>query len=288
MDLKRSIYTTTVTAGRVSGYRKFRGLPDRAGSLRVLMYHKVTHSQPNTIAVHPDSFAAQQAFLAEHYCIVGLDDVIAAIDGSRMLPRRAVLLTFDDGYLDNITNAYPVLRRHGHRAVMFVCAHVMDGQSLPHDAHLPTANPTTSWDHLRATVDVFDVASHALTHRTLSSLDDDDVRREILESKDVIETNLGRRVRAFAYPKGSAGDYGERETSLVRAAGYEVAFCTTAGANLEPFNRYEIRRHNVEDFGMRYFEALLDGSAELLMFKDTRLGYRAKRLAKRLLPARAV
>jgi hypothetical protein len=81
---------------------------------------------------------------------------------------------------------------------------------------------------------------------------------------------------------GSIGDFDLRLEGVVRAAGYEVAFTTLPGVNRSGFEPMRIRRHNVEDYGLDYFKALLDGSAELLALKDTRVGYRVKRTVNQL------
>ena len=108
-----------------------------------------------------------------------------------------------------------------------------------------------------------------------------EVEHELIESKRLIERRVGRPVTAFSYPKGSIGDFSLETEHLVRSAGYQLAFTTLPGINRPPLHRYRIKRHNVEDFGMDYFQALLDGSAALLRLKDTRAGYWVKRLANR-------
>jgi peptidoglycan/xylan/chitin deacetylase (PgdA/CDA1 family) len=143
-------------------------------------------------------------------------------------------------------------------------------------------NPTLSWTELRALRGVFEIGSHACSHRPLSRIPPDAARREILESKQKLEEQLGCPVYAFSYPKGSVGDFNPRLEQAVRAAGYELAFTTIPAINRAGANPLRIARHNVEDYGIPYFSALLDGSAELLRLKDTRVGYRAKLTINRL------
>jgi peptidoglycan/xylan/chitin deacetylase (PgdA/CDA1 family) len=112
------------------------GLVARAASMRrsgwgppgllVVLYHRVaTRSQigaldPDLIDATPDEFDEQMAYLRRHYRPVGLEEVLEAHRAGRDLPSGSVLVTFDDGYLDNFENAFPVLRRHDMRAVFFV------------------------------------------------------------------------------------------------------------------------------------------------------------------------
>jgi peptidoglycan/xylan/chitin deacetylase (PgdA/CDA1 family) len=90
----------------------------------VLVYHRVAdpgglYGDPHVLSATPTAFDAQIRFLARHYAPVSADQVIAAFRGAA-LPRRAVLVTFDDGYRDFLTEAWPVLRRYGVPAVLFV------------------------------------------------------------------------------------------------------------------------------------------------------------------------
>lgn len=114
------------------------------GTLRVLVYHRIAVpdglcGDPHIVSATPAAFDAQMRFLARHYTPVSANQVIAALDGAT-LPRRAVLVTFDDGYRDFLTEVWPVLRRHGVPAVLFI----------------PTAFPGTGrsfwWDELHGMV----------------------------------------------------------------------------------------------------------------------------------------
>lgn len=249
------------------------------------MYHKVTDVTPNTIAVNPSSFRDQQAFLKARYNVVGLDRLVQHLDEGVPLPPRAVLLTFDDGYLNNLEVAYPILQEFGHPAVLFPALNFLDRQTLPHDRHLPWPEPTLNWDELRRMKDVFTIGSHACSHRPLTGMPIDEATEEIKRSKDVLEQRLQAPVIAFSYPKGSIGDFNEQLQAVIQEAGYLFAFTTLPGTNTPPLNRFRVRRHNVEDFGPRFFASLLDGSGDLLALKDTRLGYAAKARARKLLRA---
>jgi colanic acid/amylovoran biosynthesis glycosyltransferase len=98
----------------------------RTSCLRVLAYHRILPDTtepppaPTLVSATPGVFERQMALLARRYCVVSLDDVLSAQRGLRPLPPRAVLLTFDDGYRDFGDIAWPVLRRHGFPAAVFV------------------------------------------------------------------------------------------------------------------------------------------------------------------------
>lgn len=97
------------------------------GILRVLTYHRVVDSNrdplqghPGIISATPDAFAEQIRLLARYYAPISITDLQASLNGARALPRRAVLVTFDDGYRDFLTHAWPVLKEHGVPVVLFV------------------------------------------------------------------------------------------------------------------------------------------------------------------------
>jgi peptidoglycan/xylan/chitin deacetylase (PgdA/CDA1 family) len=279
--VKRLVWTKGASLNRRLAGSARRRLPDRANSLRVLMYHKVNDAPANPLSVSTRSFREQQAFLAERYRVVALDDVMTSLEGTRPLPPRAVLLTFDDGYRDNLTNAYPVLKEFGHRAVLFAPTDFIDTKRpLPHDEPLTCPNPTLSWADLKTMQDVFEIGSHGCSHRSLPRLPAGEAASEIRRSKQILEERLGGAIRAFAYVKG---DWNEALEDTVRACGHQVAFITVPRTNLAPMNPFRIERYNVEDYGMDYFSELLDGSADFLAIKDTDIGHRIKDLVNGLL-----
>ncbi len=104
------------------------------GRLRILTYHRVAEPddepdlEPGLISSTPDAFRAEMSLLAERYSPVSLDEVIAAQQSGGQLPRRAVLVTFDDGYRDFASNAWPVMKELGIPAVLFVPTAFPDGQ----------------------------------------------------------------------------------------------------------------------------------------------------------------
>ena len=142
------------------------------------------------------------------YTVVDLQAVLAHYVDGIPLPPKAVLITFDDGYHDNLANAAEVLKRYGYPAVLFVpIGYLDDRQPLPHEERLAAQgilNRTIDWEEMadleRAGIRI---ESHGISHRPLADLELDEAAREIALSKLRLEERLDRPVRAFSYVKGS-------------------------------------------------------------------------------------
>lgn len=277
--LKNSVYRAI--GETANGIRAVNG---DGRSLRVLMYHKVNDLPNNRMSMPVSHFDEQMDELGElGYTVVDLDAVLDHYVGRKPLPEGAVLITFDDGYRDNLENAAPVLKKYGYPAVQFVpIAYVGDSQPLPHEKYLSAHgvfNPTVDWDEIRELErHGVRIESHGISHRPLAELEIDEAAREIAISKLKLEEQLGRRVRAFSYVKGSEADYKPVHPSLVRQAGYDLAFTAVSGANSPGSDPLQLRRYNVEPYSHRTFELVLAGACDLIAVKDTVTGTHARRL----------
>jgi peptidoglycan/xylan/chitin deacetylase (PgdA/CDA1 family) len=277
--LKNGVYRTlgeaTAGTGVVNG--------DDGRTLRVLMYHKVNDQPENSVTVPVSLFDEQMAQLRElGYVPVSIDDVHAYYLEGAPLPSRAVLISFDDGYRDNLENAVPILQRYGYPAVVFVPIGYLDGsRPLPHDEHLASSgilNRTLDWSDLVALEAAgVRVESHGIGHRPLADLEVDEATREITLSKLRLEEALGRPVKAFAYVKGSEAHYRLVHLSLLKQAGYELAFTSISGANGPDTDPLQLHRYNVEPYPPRTFELVLAGACDLIGVKDTVAGTHARR-----------
>jgi peptidoglycan/xylan/chitin deacetylase (PgdA/CDA1 family) len=122
------------------------------------------------------------------------------------------------------------------------------------------------------------VESHGISHRPLAEVSLDEAVREIAVSKLKLEERLGRPVRSYAYVKGSEADYHPVHESILKQAGYEIAFTSTSRANGPSTNPFRLGRYNVEPYPARTFELVLAGACDLIALKDTVAGTHARRL----------
>lgn len=287
--LKNGVYRGVGAAGRLRrAATGWAGLDDEEAPLRILVYHKVSPRDPNPPNVPPGLFRQHMERLRAHCTPISLDDYLAARAGVRALPPRPAMVTFDDGYRDNLTEAAPILRALGIPAVIFLPTGFLGtGRALPHDEHLRADgidNPVLTWEEARALPDLgVEVGSHGESHRMFSRLPLVEARREILGSRRLLEERLGRPVRAFAYVKGGRDSYTPEVVRAVEEAGYQVAFTGITGPASPRDPRFEVPRYNVEPLPAATFERLLLGDCDLMAWKDSQAGIAAKRWLNRAL-----
>ena len=277
--LKNSVYRTigeTAVAIGANG--------NGSRSLRVLMYHKVNDLPGNPLTMPVSLFDEQMDQLRElGYTVVDLDAVLAHYADGEPLPTGAVLITFDDGYYDNLENAARVLSKYGYPAVLFVpIGYLGDRLPLPHEERLAAQgilNRTIDWEEIAELErNGVRIESHGISHRPLAGREVDEAAPGIALSKFRLEERLGRPVRAFSYVKGSEAHYKPVHLSLVRQAGYDVAFTAVSGANSPTTDPLQLRRYNIEPYSPRTFELVLAGACDLIAVKDTVTGTRARRV----------
>jgi peptidoglycan/xylan/chitin deacetylase (PgdA/CDA1 family) len=186
-----------------------------------LCYHAVDGTAAHRLAIAPPALERQVAsVLRRGYRGGTAADVLG---GSRVLH-----VTFDDAY-GSVRRALPILERLGVPVTVFACTSFAgDGRPLaiPELASAVAAEPevfrTMRWDDLRELVERgVEVGSHTCTHPHLPDLDDADLRRELVESREQLEDELGRPCRYVAYPFGEAD---ARVAAAAAAAGYDAAF----------------------------------------------------------------
>ncbi len=204
----------------------------------VLMYHYVDYTESDSsLFVSPESFKRQLDFIEKRgYRVLTLDEFIEYLKGKkRVNTRNLVLITFDDGRWDNYSNAYPPLKARGFSALFFVPSGLIGEQEV--------INSSQILEMAEAGM-VF--GSHSLTHAYLPSLEYQQLRTEVIESREALSELLNQEIKSIAYP---IGGFNEDTLDLVREAGYEVAFTTNRGfykdwRNDQP---YAVRRVKVKD-----------------------------------------
>ena len=223
--------------------------PDVTDRLPILRYTQVAENGTAARArwrVTPRQFELQLRYLRDAgFHSVSLAAWRAAMAHRRPLPGRAVLITFDDGYIDFASEAWPLLRQYGFSALVFVVSERVGGKN-DWDPSAAAGDALMDWNALRRLQsEGLEVGSHSATHPRLSSLPVADVVREAATSKTAIERELDRPVSAFAYP---FGDHDAAIQHLVGACGYDQGFtCFPSGR--ASLNGRLLNQPRIEVFG---------------------------------------
>ena len=195
-------YLTTAFFGPLARRRNIRS-GDIAVS--ILMYHSVSNDVETDIHPYfwintsPEMFAEQMRFLKENdFRIISLSKAVELLYGYRKKDSniKYVVITFDDGFRDFYLNAFPILRKYGFTATVFLPTNFIDNhsQKMHGKDHL-------SWDEvIELHNQGISFGSHTVSHPQLKFVDRDGVRCEIEQSKETIECRLGGPIEAFSYP----------------------------------------------------------------------------------------
>jgi len=193
-------------------------------SIPVLMYHQIEQvsrsSDPLGLCVSKNSFEMQMRYLAERgFKSISIEEFLNSKNRDRRHQGNAFILTFDDGYLDNYSNAFPVLVRYGFRATIFLVSDYV-GKTVSWGTRKGVQ--LMSWDHAKEMSDYgISFQSHTCSHADLTTLDENRILHELRDSKDKIENVLNQPVCHLAYPFGR---YNRKVIELVRATKYVSAY----------------------------------------------------------------
>ena len=234
----------------------------------VLNYHQVEEKNGNPLTLWPDQFEAQMAYLAdEGYTTITIDEMMDALENGTSLPEKPVIITFDDGYADNYEYAYPILKKYGFKATIF----------LIYDFTNAYPNYLT-WEQIDEMKQsgLIRFESHTMTHANLAELDSaDELRHEIADSHDLLSEKIGYDMHYIAYPGGRVNPEIEE---ITRAAGYRGGFTVHYGLSTPTEGRYQMDRipifganmHTLTRFKLRLAFAPL-----IAPFEDLRLTLRS-------------
>ena len=215
--------------------------------LPILMYHKVDVVPRGARYVEnyvfPDQFDAQLAALSLWgYTPITLEDWLDFRAGRRQAPRRPIALTFDDGYRSNHDIAWPLLRRHGATATVFLVADFLGGTNRwdAHELQEPLLGPA---EIAAMQAGGIHFGSHTCTHRSLPHLPLAEALDELTRSRATLEELLGRPVIALAYPYNN---HNSAVRALARRAGYAAAVLGRGRVNARWTNPWALRRIRVD------------------------------------------
>jgi len=197
---------------------------------RILMYHSIndeTGTNPPDLVVTPENFRTHLAYLQKRgYQFLTMSEVISGDYDSA--PR--VALTFDDGFQDNYTQMFPILKEFGAKATIYLCPDMPKIDKLTREQIL----------EMQASGSI-EFGAHTMTHINLSQISDESAIYEITESKKYVEKLTGRECPSFAYPFGRLND---RVAQSVEKAGFLSAVVVKKGIEAIG-DKYRIKRLSI-------------------------------------------
>jgi peptidoglycan/xylan/chitin deacetylase (PgdA/CDA1 family) len=240
--------------------------PSRKLRIPILMYHSISDSDESSIhpyyrtSTSPAVFAQHMKFLHDNnYQVVGPSEAVALMGASELGGAQPVVITFDDGFENFYTQAFPILNQYGFGAIMYLpTAHIGPVQQQFN------GKQCMSWSQVRELRAAgIEFGSHTVTHPQLKFLDDAAVEDEVRTSKEVIEQELGCTVTSFAYPYAfpeTDRAFTHRLASTLEGAGYENGVSTIIGTADRNGDRYFMKRLPVNACDdIRLFRAKLEG-----------------------------
>lgn len=196
----------------------------------ILMYHHVGDSaDQSSTNLSTEAFRRQMHFLRLYrYRVIGLKEFLIQIRSGRRVPMNTVVITFDDGYLDNIKNAFPILKELNFPATVFMITRNINEPGWLSEEDLRILDDSA-----------VSTGSHTVNHAFLPQLDEKVALFELRESKKRLEKILGHPVLLFSYP---AGGVTRQIKELVEKEGYEGAVTTNYGRKThDPFVLHRIK-----------------------------------------------
>lgn len=199
----------------------------------VLYYHSVLPDSEvttrNEVTISPENLKTQLQLVKDlGYTTLTMSELNDYIINNKEIPKKSILITFDDGYADNYVHAFPILKELDMKATIFVISSGID------DGYYMSS------DQLKDMVNYgIDIESHTVNHVHLDTLSYEEQLKELKDSKATIEKVTNKEVLSIAFP---FGDYNEDTLKAVTEAGYSIAFTTNRGLANRTDNKIALDR----------------------------------------------
>ena len=228
-------------------------LPGGYQVVPVLCYHRFAERCDASLCTPTDLFERQMDYLEKNaYRVISMAEFLEFLSYRRSIPRKAVVITMDDGYSSAYEIAFPILKRHGFTATLFV-----------YTDFVGTSRSALTWDQLRAMKSGgFEIGSHSLSHCDLTKKKEgesdeaylDRVRKELLLSKKILDDKLAQNTIYLAFPYG---EFNQRLVALCHETGYRLGFSVKQGGNAFFAHPLSLKREQILRKDMDHFVAKL-------------------------------
>jgi len=230
------------------------GITDKGfQTVPILCYHRFARSCDSPLCMPTEIFEQQLRYLKENgYRVIGPEALAEFLDYRKPIPKNAVMISVDDGYRSTYDMAYPILKKYGFTATLFI-----------YTDYVGVSSQAITWDQLRELKrEGFTIGSHSIAHSDLSKQKKDEdkktylarLKREIFRSKQILDEKLGQDTLIFSYPFGRQN---QTVVSLARQAGYTVAVTVDRGSNPFFANPFLIKRDQILKRDMDRFASRL-------------------------------
>jgi peptidoglycan/xylan/chitin deacetylase (PgdA/CDA1 family) len=229
----------------------------------VISYHKFSRGGAEKMTVTEKAFEEQMRFLGQKgYKVISMDEFFDFLDLKRQIPKKSVVITIDDGWRSTYDIAFPILKKYGYPATLFVYTDL-----------IIQSDKTLNWDIIREMLKsgIINVQCHTKTHRYLDRKVGQEsfreyfeaIKKELDESERIIKKHLNTDIKYLAYPYGETNNL---VIALLEKLGYEGAFTVERGSNPFFVDHYRINRSMIfGNFDLKDFEK------NLAVFSDKEL-----------------
>lgn len=232
---------------KFNSQQTFNGLSltqDNIG-IPILYYHSVSPSADNEVIITPEVLKSELQYLKdEGYTTLTLSEANDYLLNNSPIPSKSIVITFDDGYMDNYDNAFPILKELEMTATIFCITSKLDGSYYLSPSAIKEMSDYG-----------IDIQSHTITHPKLDSLTYDEQLIELKESKKTLESITGKPVTSIAYP---FGNFNDDTIKAAKIAGYSLGFTTNRGLADRNDNALKIDRIYVSsNYDLKTFKEIL-------------------------------
>jgi peptidoglycan/xylan/chitin deacetylase (PgdA/CDA1 family) len=208
----------------------------------VLLYHAIDENEA-FLSVSPEVLRKQMKYLASNkYKVISLSDLVALLERKQNIPKKTVVLTFDDGFESHYKYVVNILKEFNFPATFYICtgligAEINNSQNLP----LPTATLEEIKEMNKSSL--IDIEPHGVNHFELDRLNDEKINEEIKKSKDILEQELNKKCNFFAPPRGA---YNDKVIQIIKNHGFKSSMTIHEGLVSSSDDLYKLKRNTVD------------------------------------------
>ena len=216
----------------------------------VLYYHSVSPNADNEVTITPEMLEKQLTYINDNnYTTITMKELYDYLKNNKPIPEKSIVITFDDGYMNNYTEAFPILKALNMKATIFCVGNSLDGSYyLSHEAIKEMSDYG------------IDIESNTVNHVHLDTLSYDEQLLEMKKSKEILENITGKEVSSIAYP---FGDYNTDTVKAAKQAGYSLGFTTNLGLSDRSDDIFELDRIYISsNYDMNTFKDLINNTSK--------------------------